>query len=118
MIIIHELDGYKHIGGHPADKSKNFRKNLTFIAFEITDWNTDKNMLSFLSVHMDSDRVESIIELLEGKVKNNKIGIHYLVVRQDDDNDKYYGNETMMLTNVRPAEIDKVLAFGKENYND
>jgi len=114
MIIIHELDGYKYIGGHPANRSLTLRKNLTYIAFEITDWKKDKNMLKFLTVHMDESRVKTIYNILKDKVKDNKIETHYLVIRQDDDDERYYGKETLMITNVRPKEINKVLTLGKK----
>lgn len=118
MIIIHELDGYKHLGGHPTKRSMILRKNLTYIAFEFTDWDKDRHMLQFLSTHMDTDRIDDVYNLLESYVKDNKIKTHYLIIRQDDDDERYYGKESIMITNVRPKDIDAVLAFGKENYND
>lgn len=114
-MIIYELDGYKYLGFHPSypKSHRNLRKNLTYVSFKITDWEKDKKMLNFLSTHMDADRVEALIHLIENKVVNNKTSKLYFVIRQDDDIEESYGHETMMLTNKKPKNIDSFILKGK-----
>lgn len=115
MIILHELNGYKYKGSHPQNHSLTLEKNLTFIAFEITDWVKDIEMLNFLCYHIDIDKIDRLKELIKDWVKENKTEKLYLVLRRDDDIEESFGKETMTLTNIRPKEVNKAPLFFLKN---
>lgn len=117
MLRIIDLDGFKFIGDNfnnysHIDRYSNFRKNCTYIHLTTTNWENDKNFLEFLTIHIKS--IEVVKQLIQKRIEAepNKKTFH-IVIRQDDDNEDFYGMEQIYVGYVKPKDIKKYISQAK-----
>lgn len=126
MIKIKEIDGFKYIGNPPVEiemacehlvPTNNYRKNMTYMRLNFSNWETDREMLSFIGEHVQS--ISGIREWIDEGYASGNFDLSkdvHLVIRQDDDNPELYGNEHAVLSSSKPKGINKLISKQREYY--
>lgn len=117
MIKILDLDGFKFIGSNfnnyeHIPQYSNLRKNCTYIHLTTTNWEKDKYFLEFLEIHIKS--IEIVKRLIEKRIEEEpEKRTFHIVIRQDDDNEDFYGMEQFYVGYTRPKNIKEYIKRGK-----
>lgn len=118
MLKILDLDGFKFIGDNfnnyeHINEYGNFRKNCTYIHLTTTNWENDKKFLDFLKIHIPS--LEYVKDLIQKRINEepNKKTFH-IVIRQDDDEEEFYGKEKFYVGYTKPNNIKKYISEKKD----
>jgi hypothetical protein len=118
MLKILDLDGFKFIGSNfnnykHIKEYYNFRKNCTYIHLTTTNWEKDKDFLGFLQIHIPS--LEYVKELIQKRINEepDKKTFH-IVIRQDDDEEVFYGQEKFYVGYTKPRYIKKYISEARK----
>ena len=118
MIKIHHLNGYKYIGDNPRNRRELLRDNLTYMSFEMTNFEKDIKSFQFIcKYHLSILDDNDIYNLLKPLVKDNKVKKVSLIIKQSEETN---GDIAFVLSSSKASKIKEIDSFIKskeEFYN-
>lgn len=104
MVKIHELTGFKRL---KSKNGRNVRYNATYLCLSVTNYESDKEMLLFLSEIHHVHIVDNLLPIIEKHVKGNQIKKLHIGIYQDDEDETLEGM-TLIVSNIVSNEIKTI----------